>query len=421
MLSRHDNELLTRTGPGTAMGEYLRRFWAPIMLESELGGPDSAPVRLKILGEMLVAFRDSDGQIGLLDAFCRHRGASLFWGRNEERGLRCVYHGWKFDVTGQCTDLPNCPEGAALAARVTTKSYATRVHGGLIWAYMGPPDRTPPFPNIEIFALPAANRHTHKILCPCNSFDLMEGDMDASHASFLHSRLDKRPIPGSFGFASQMLDTRPRYTIDDEAYGLRLAAQRDAGPEHYHWRVTQFLLPYVTLISAPRGERTYANIRVPIDDENSINFRTYAHPDRPLRNDDYDLITPEMIPGTFLMKENIENDFLIDRDWQKREKFTGITSIVAEDVAVISGRAEPIVDRSDEYLVSSDRAIITLRKRLLQGAKALRDGVEPAEANRPEAYGVRALDIILPRDVPLAEGAPELFVPVPPVLEQSLS
>jgi phthalate 4,5-dioxygenase oxygenase subunit len=412
VLSQQDNELLTRTGPGTPMGNYLRCFWTPVMLESELGAPDEAPVRLKILGESLVAFRDTSGRIGLLKAQCPHRGANLFWGRNEGEGLRCVYHGWKFDVSGQCMDMPNCPEGENLAARVKTPAYATKLHGGLLWAYMGPANKEPAFPDIEIFTFPQSHRYTCKIVCPANYFDLMEGDMDASHPSFLHSRLDKAPIPGAFGFQTQMLDTKPRYTIEEEAYGLRLAAQRDAGPDEYQWRVTQYLLPYVTLISARRGERTYANIRVPIDDEKSINFRTYAHPDRPLAKSDYDLVTPEMIPGTFFMKENIENDFLIDRESQKHEKYTGIKSIVAEDVAVLSNRDTAIVDRTDELLVSSDRAIITLRKRLIRGAKALMDGSEPAEASSPEAYRVRAVDIILPRDVPLAEGAPELYHPV---------
>jgi phthalate 4,5-dioxygenase oxygenase subunit len=412
VLSREDNELLTRTGPGTPMGNYLRRFWTPVMLESELGSPDSAPVRLKILGESLVAFRDSSNRIGLLKAQCPHRGANLFWGRNEQDGLRCIYHGWKFDVTGQCTDLPNCPEGDALASRVKTPAYATKMHGGFLWAYMGPPERIPAFPEIEIFTFPQSHRYTNKIICPANYFDLMEGDMDASHPSFLHSRLDKSTIPGAFGFQTQMLDTKPRYTIDEEPYGLRLAAQRDAGPDKFQWRVTQYLLPYITLISAPRGERTYGNIRVPIDDETSINFRTYAHPDRPLRQDDYDLVTPEMIPGTFFMKENVENDFLIDRESQKHEKFTGIKSVVAEDVAVLSNRDTPIVNRTEEYLVSSDRAIITLRKRLIRGAKALLQGTEPAEVGSPAAYRVRALDIILPRNVPLSEGAPELYHPV---------
>jgi hypothetical protein len=308
--------------------------------------------------------------------------------------------------------MPNCPEGDNLVARVKTPAYATKLHGGFLWAYMGPADRMPGFPDIEIFTFPQSHRYTCKIVCPANYFDLMEGDIDASHPSFLHSRLDKAPIPGAFGFQTQMLDTKPIYTIEEEAYGLRLAAKRNAGPDKYQWRVTQHLLPYVTLISAPRGERTYANIRVPIDDENSINFRTYAHPDRPLREDDYDLITPEMIPGTFLMAENKDNDFLIDRESQKHEKFTGIKSIVAEDVAVLSNRDTAIVDRTDELLVSSDRAIITLRKRLIGGAKALMNGTEPAEAASPEAYRVRALDIILPHDVPLAEGAPELYRPV---------
>ena len=140
-LSKADNELLIRTGPGTPMGDLYRRFWAPVMLAEELGGPDSAPVRVNVLGENLVAFRNSSGKLGLIDAYCPHRRANLYWGRNEQDGLRCVYHGWKFDVNGQCTDLPNCPEGEVLKNKVRTTAYPVLERGGIIWAYMGPADK----------------------------------------------------------------------------------------------------------------------------------------------------------------------------------------------------------------------------------------------------------------------------------------
>jgi nitrite reductase/ring-hydroxylating ferredoxin subunit len=412
MLRVDENELLTRTGRGTPMGTYMRRFWTPVMLASELSGPDSAPVRVQILGEKLVAFCDSEGRIGLLAAYCPHRRANLFWGRNEESGLRCVYHGWKFDVAGRCLDIPNCPEGDSLRSRVTTTAYPTRIQGGIVWAYLGPPELEPPFPNIEIFTLPDARRKTFKIVCDGSYLDHMEGDMDASHASILHSRLDGGSPEGTFSFATQFADSQPRYFIDETPYGLRLAARRDAGADAHQWRVTQYFLPYCSLLGSQRGTRYLSNMRVPIDDVTSLNFRTFAHPERPLREEDYGgVIMPEFIEGTFRMKENLANDFLIDRDDQRTRTFTGIKSFVAEDFAVIGDRGTPIARRDQEYLVSSDRAIIALRKRLLTGVKNLSAGREPPEARDPEAFRVRSIDIVLPRDAELRNAAPELYSP----------
>src|SRR5437667_3350093 len=146
VLSKEDNELATNTNAGTPMGELFRRFWLPVALAEELPGADCVPLRLKLLGEDLIGFRDSEGRPGLVDAYCPHRGAPMFFGRNEENGLRCVYHGWKFDVTGRCVDLPNAPEGPAFKEKVRIKAYPCLEAGDLLWAYMGPPDRRPPFP-----------------------------------------------------------------------------------------------------------------------------------------------------------------------------------------------------------------------------------------------------------------------------------
>src|SRR2546422_758891 len=163
MLTQEENELITRTGPGTPMGELFRRFWLPMMLSEEIAGPDCVPVRLRILGEDLIAFRDTMGRVGILDAFCAHRGAPLFFGRNEEAGLRCVYHGWKYDVTGTCLDIPNAPEGAMFKDRVKIRAYPVADKGGFIWAYMGPRAQMPPLPEFEFMGLPASHRKAWKI------------------------------------------------------------------------------------------------------------------------------------------------------------------------------------------------------------------------------------------------------------------
>jgi phenylpropionate dioxygenase-like ring-hydroxylating dioxygenase large terminal subunit len=397
------------------MGNFMRRFWAPVALASEVGGPDSTPVRVNVLGEKLVLFRDSSNRLGLIDAYCPHRRANMYWGRNEADGLRCVYHGWKFDVNGQCTDLPNCPEGVNLAARVSTTAYTVREQGGLIWAYMGPPELEPPFPKIEIFDTRPEQRRIHKLVVPGNYFQMMEGDMDSSHVSFLHSKLDNTAFEGSLSRTDMFEDRSPRWFASETDYGLMLSAQRDAANNQYQWRVTQYLMPFVTLIAVPRGERVLANVRIPIDDENSILFRCFVHPDRDLNSSELatienGIISAETIPGTFLPIENMTNDYMIDRDVQRTKTFSGIRSIPAQDLAVAQDQGGLIADRSLEYLVSSDKAIITLRKRLLGRVKELMAGTEPPEAQRPDAYGVRAVDFYLPRDVELEAGARELLL-----------
>jgi phenylpropionate dioxygenase-like ring-hydroxylating dioxygenase large terminal subunit len=419
MLSHADNELLTKVGPGTPMGALFRRFWAPIALASEVGGPDAPPVRVTALGEKLVLFRDTAGVLGLLAAYCPHRRANLFWGRNEEHGLRCVYHGWKFDATGQCVDMPNCPEGATLKDRVRTQAYPAIERGGLIWAYLGPPEHQPEFPANELFESTPERRHLTKIAARGNWLQFQEGDIDSSHVSFLHSSLGNKPLAGVPVNPNTYLDTQPRWFVSETAYGMQLAAQRDAGPDQYQWRVNQYLMPYATMIATIPGRPILAQVRLPVDDENAVLFRYIAHPERALTEAELSLFNggvtvPAMIPGTFTTVENVDNDYLIDRERQRTESFTGITSIVAQDLAVVQDQGGgTTMDRSLEYLTSGDRAIIALRKRLLSAIKALQNGVEPPEARNPQAYRVRPGDFMLPRDVDLERGGKDILRPSP--------
>ena len=419
MLTKADNELLVRVGPGTPMGNLFRRFWTPIMLASELGAPGSAPVRLRILGEDLVAFRDHAGKIGLLDAYCPHRRANLYWGRNEkdEPGLRCVYHGWKFDVTGQCTDLPNCPEGENLAKKVKTTAYPALERGDIIWAFMGPEELIPEFPAIEAFAVPQSHRSITKMVTRGNYAQLQEGDVDSSHVSFLHSRFDDTPIPGGRVDPTVFADRQPRWFTAETPYGLMLSAQRNASETEFHWRVNQYLMPHAVLIAAPAGTPVLTQLRTPIDDDHSIHFRVWSLAEHPLTPEQRAVLNdgitvPEIVPGTFTTKEEFENDYLIDRDDQQKWSFTGIKSIVAQDLAVTQdqGGFGTIADRSREYLTSSDKAIIALRKRLLTSCKALMNGIEPPEPRNPDAYSVRPGDFKLPRDITVAEGAGDILL-----------
>src|ERR671937_275405 len=186
MLKQEENELITRVGPGTPMGNLMREYWVPAMLSSELPAPDCDPVRVMLLGEQLIAFRDTSGKVGLIQNNCPHRGASLFFGRNEENGLRCVYHGWKFDAQGNCVDMPNEPAESDFKTKVRARAYATQERGGIVWTYMGPKRAPPPLPDLEANMLPDGAWQVGAIQRECNWLQALEGDIDTSHLGFLH-------------------------------------------------------------------------------------------------------------------------------------------------------------------------------------------------------------------------------------------
>src|SRR6058998_3405221 len=190
MLTSSDNELLTRTDAGTAMGEYFRRFWQPIALSREIAEPDSPPIRVKVMGEDLVAFRDTKGRVGLIEPHCAHRGAHLFFGRNEECGIRCIYHGWKFDVDGNCVDMPTEPPESNFKDKVKLTSYSLSEHGGILWAYMGPKKDIPQLPQLTFTEVPPGHRFVMKRFQECNYAQALEGGIDSAHTSYLHTTLD---------------------------------------------------------------------------------------------------------------------------------------------------------------------------------------------------------------------------------------
>jgi phthalate 4,5-dioxygenase len=211
MLRKEQNDLVTQTGPGTPMGALFRCYWTPVLLASELPENDCPPVRVKVLSERLVAFRDSRGRYGLIDEFCPHRGASLWFGRNEECGLRCPYHGWKFDVTGQCVEVPSEPAESGFAKRIKLKSYPLVERGGVLWAYLGPAERQPVLPEWEFALVPDAQRFVSKRIQECNWLQAMEGGIDSSHVSFLHrGNINSDPLfKGARGNQYNLTDARP--------------------------------------------------------------------------------------------------------------------------------------------------------------------------------------------------------------------
>jgi phenylpropionate dioxygenase-like ring-hydroxylating dioxygenase large terminal subunit len=276
MLSAEDNELITRVGPGTPMGNLMRQYWMPAMLSSELAVPDSDPVRVLLLGERLIAFRDTSGRVSLIQNHCPHRGASLFFGRNEEGGIRCVYHGWKFDVSGQCVDMPNEPAESDFKAKVRAVAYPCIERGGVVWTYMGPRTTPPPLPDIESNVLPEAQ--VRVMQRDCNWLQAMEGDIDTCHTAILHSgALTPEEVPAGT-FAHYMVrDRAPRYAVVEHAIGATYAAYCDADDGQEFWRLGQFWFPCFTS-PAPGllGWERRCSVWVPMDDTHVLNYNFNA-------------------------------------------------------------------------------------------------------------------------------------------------
>ncbi len=398
MLKHDDNELLTRVGPGTPMGELFRRLWLPALMPSELPEPDCAPVRLRILGEDLVAFRDTEGRIGILQEFCPHRRASLFFGRNEECGLRCVYHGWKFDVEGRCTDMPSEQPETDFKHKVRMTAYPALEWGGFIWIYMGPPERKPTPPEYEWALLPAEQRWQRKWIYEANYFQGMEGEIDPCHTSFLHAYKDKSSLVANLAKAHDawQADKAPQLTVRRAPYGLYYGSRRTLGDGQYNWRITQWLMPTFSLIPQP-GYPVSCRGYVPIDDHRTMVFNTSYNREAPMPAEDIEKLetgmtaAPELIPGTFLPVTNMANDYMIDREVQRTVSSTGIPGVNNQDRALVETMG-PIVDRSKEHLGTSDAAVILARRIMLEHAKALAAGEEPLPTDG-SIYRVRSLDV----------------------------
>lgn len=410
MLAAADNELLTRTDAGTAMGEYFRRYWHPVALSRELAEPDCPPVRVKVMGEDLLAFRDTQGRVGLIEPHCAHRGANLFFGRNEECGLRCIYHGWKYDVNGQCVDMPNVPTEAGYHGKVSIKAYATREFADMVWAYLGPLEHMPKAPpQLECGVVPAAQRYVSKRLVDCNWAHAMEGALDTAHFSFLHM-----PAPGVQSNANPDAaadenrlrwlrnDPLPQFEIRAHDVGFVIGGARKADADALYWRITQFMLPAHSITpSAMPGETYFGYTWVPISDESCWIYVYAWHPDRPLGSEEiakyekggYGQMA-ELGPG-YVPLRNRSNDYLIDRDEQKHRTYTGVRGIAEQDQMAWESQGT-IADRSRERLSPTDVAIVHFRRAMLDGARALRVGKAPAAAGLHESYCLRSGGAVAP-------------------------
>src|SRR5947199_5171686 len=249
MTTREINEFLTRSGPGAPIGNLFRRYWIPALLSAEVPDPDCPPVRVKLLSERLLAFRDSRGRVGVIDEFCAHRGVSLWFGRNEENGLRCAYHGWKYDGTGQCIEVPSEPEASGFLLKIRLTSYPWVRRGDVLRTNMERPERTPPLPEWEFTTVPAGQSYISKRLQECNWLQALEGGIDSSHTSWLHrGELEIDPLHrGSKGNQYNLGDARPHFEVVESAGGLLIGARRSADAGRYYWRITQWIMPCLTM------------------------------------------------------------------------------------------------------------------------------------------------------------------------------
>jgi phthalate 4,5-dioxygenase oxygenase subunit len=393
MLSTADNDLLTQTGPGTPMGDLFRRFWLPALTLDELPAPDCPPVRFRVLSEDLIAFRATDGSIGFVANACPHRGASLFFGRNEENGLRCVYHGWKFDTEGECVDMPSEPAESNFKSKVRVKSYAGAEWGGLIWIYMGPKEKQPELPRYEWCLQPEnPNLHVYKWRAESNYAQGLEGNIDTAHVGFLHRRLNVAGLRGTNP------DAAPVLQIKETDFGFYYGGRRDA-EDGYYWRVTPFVLP--TFTSIPGGNWQGSGIfLVPCDDETS--WWIVISPEGRRVFDGVEYVTLE--PGTWRNTRNKDNDYKIDREKQRTVNYTGIDGNRAQDGAVTESMGT-IYDRSHEHLGTSDTAIIFWRRQMIRMAKRLAAGEELPINQDADLFRVRPVDTITeePELVPVWE------------------
>jgi phthalate 4,5-dioxygenase len=337
MLSAADNATITQTRPGTPVGELFRRFWLPALLPSELPDVDSVPVRLTLLNERLIAFRDTTGNVGIVAENCPHRGASLFFGRNEESGLRCVYHGWKFDTTGQCVDMPNEPAESDFRSKVKAVAYPTREWGGVVWVYMGPSGTEGELPQFEWARVPDSHRYIGKYVVDANWLQVIEGSIDTAHTAFLHrgpSTREHQTRPRPMTDFSE--DIAPRFSARETDYGVMVAARRDIADDRTYWRITQVFLPSYSMIPADPNGKASLVASVPIDDTTCFCWKWTWDPNQAWSDEQVadmaggskrrigGITYPELIPDTLRTAANAGNDYRIDRDWQRTFNFTGI-------------------------------------------------------------------------------------------------
>src|SRR6266545_1368167 len=420
MLTAPDNDLITSVAAGTPGGEVVRHYWLPVLLSYELA-PDGPPLRVRLLSEDLIAFRTAAGQVGLVQNSCPHRGASMFFGRNEEEGLRCVYHGWKFDVDGSCVDMPSEPAESNFKAKVRAKAYPCRERNGVIWTYMGSRVPAPALPELEWNMVPEAQCYVSKRVQRCNWFQALEGGIDSSHSNFIHATLNLDPASAGTRAAFRVTSKSLHFETRDTEYGVIVANRRPADEGNVYWRMNHYVMPFYTMFP-PTGGRPDTPISghawVPIDDENTLVFHWSYSPTQPLSErqtemmlhgnnglDGFHLslesrLEPSTLAhGDWYAKQRAENDYEIDYEAQRTVRFSGVPGGWNQDAAVQESMG-PITDRRREHLGTSDMGIIAARRYFLAAAKGHRDaGRLPPAVNDPQAFNIRPTEAVMRADV----------------------
>lgn len=385
-MTREENEILTRVGPGTPMGELLRRYWQPAALSEDLP-PGGLPRPVRLLGEDLVLFRDDKGRVGLLGIHCSHRGTDLSYGRLEDGGLRCIYHGWLYDIHGKCLEQPGEPNGGSNRDSIRHLAYPCEEMGGLIFTYMGPGE-PPLIPDYEALTVPDGQRAIRRYFQECNYLQGNEGNIDPVHLSFLHRQFqqgpgfDRRQGVGIRGTESSPYvlyskDAQPAVDVEVTDFGVRIFTVRRIGEDKNYLRVSNFVIPNLSAIPGETGGDGYTvNWHVPIDDARHwkymITFRRSAPIDKELFRRRYE----EETTPDFRLNRNKSNSYLQNREEMKSRSFSGMGSLFAAHDAFATESQGPIQDRTQEHLVSSDKAIVAARKLLLKAIEDVREGRE---------------------------------------------
>ena len=383
MLSREENELITRVEGDAPAGRLMRRYWLPALMSDEVVDPDGTPVRVRLVGQNLVAFRDSSGKLGMIDEACPHRLASLALGRNEEGGVRCIYHGWKFDVAGRCFDMPTEPAGYNFQDRMNVRSYPVREGGGLVWTYLGPPEHEPPFPAFDWTTKRRDQLALVKLIENTNYLQAAEGGIDTAHSWFLH-----RGVLQDWKHRSALsMDLSPRLEAEDTNYGFRYAAIRrtNQDPDKFKYiKVTNFVFPATVLVPRPLDPnvKPIVQIFIPMDDTHTMHYSLFFSIDDGPIDEQYIREDLNWIPGVNL-DEHYRLDTVEANGWKQDRAamkdgslYCGIKGFPRQDVACQESMG-PIVDRSLEHLGTSDIAIIRMRRRMLDNVRRVMNGLAP--------------------------------------------
>ena len=413
MLTHEDNETLVRVGPGTPMGRLMRLHWIPFLRSSDVER-DGQPHRVRLLGEDLVAFRDSSGRVGLVDHACPHRGAPMVFGRNEDDGLRCVYHGWKFGTDGSCQEMPAEPANSPMCSRMKITAYPVRERNGILWAYMGPePDAAPALPDLEWNLVPEEQVAISIRVQECNWLQALEGEIDSAHAAILHGRVHEDGVINQW---KQAKDLAPTFECVPHEAGISIGSRRKLDAEHQYIRVNQFLMPFYTLVPPfSQFPELSGHAWVPIDDEHTLCIMFSYHPTQPFYEKTRALFksghrgreTGHASDGSFetrpvtdpfpkyWSKYNRGNAYQFSHALQDTYN-SGLPGLWVQDAAAQSGVA-PIYDRSKEHLGTSDTGIARTRRMLLDTVgRFVKDGQRPASADKPQSLMWRAVSLTVP-------------------------